>query len=317
MDLPAVLHEQLLVHEAAPLGPLTTLGVGGPAPFVLEPRTRQELMLAVSELHRAGLPFRLLGHGSNLIVADDGVPEVVVHTRSMKGIWHHGEIDHALRCEAGAPLSRLVSVAHEMGLTGAEGLIGIPGTVGGAVWGNTGSAHGAIGDLLLSVTVVDDDGTAREVPCTPGQFSYRQSPFRDATVLDAVIGLARGSQVAIFERMKQVLRDKADQQPLTASSAGCMFKNPWQGSSGRLIDEAGCKGLREGAAVVSERHANFIVNEGGARAADVHALLQRVRAQVAESAGVDLVLEVETWGPDVAEPGSSGLSTDGPPTGQT
>lgn len=295
-DLPAVLHERLLVLRAESLGPRTTLGVGGPAAYLIEPRSRDELMLAVRELGAAGLPFRLLGHGSNLLVADEGVPDVVIHTRGMRHVYHHGVEEHALRCEAGAPLSRLVSVALELGLTGAEPLIGIPGTVGGAVVGNAGGREGAIGDVLSEVTVVDADGSARPVRCTRADFSYRRSSFRGQVVLDAVVQLAPAPRERIHQRMKDILRQKAATQPLSWPSAGCMFKNPRSGSSGALIEGAGCKGMSVGGARVSERHANFIVTEQGARARDVLSLIEQVRARVLSRSGEELQLEVECWG---------------------
>jgi UDP-N-acetylmuramate dehydrogenase len=296
MDLPAVLRERLLVHSAAELGPRTTLGVGGPAPWVIEPRRREDLMLAVAELNAAGLPYRLLGHGSNLLVCDEGVAEVVIHTQQMTGIWHHGEWSDCLRAEAGASLARLVSVCQRQGLAGAEPLIGIPGTVGGAVAGNAGSAHGWISGILRAVTVVDPDGTAREVSCRPEQFGYRRSPFKGAVILDAVLQLRPDDRQAIWDRMAAILRAKRDSQPLTARSAGCMFRNSSDVPSGRLIDEAGCKGLAVGRARVSEQHANFIVNEGGAAARDVLALVDAVRETVARHSGRRLELEVEVWG---------------------
>jgi len=296
MDLPSVLSEQLLVHEGGALASRTTLGVGGPAPFIVEPRNCQELLLAVRELSAAGLPYRLLGHGSNLLVSDEGVPEVVLHTRLCQGIYHHGEIDHALRCEAGAPLARLVSAAHEMGLSGVEMLIGIPGTVGGAVVGNSGGRDGSISERLIEVTLVEPDGTARAVPCQPDDFGYRRSPFAGQVVLDAVLQLQPRPRPAIMERMTEILREKARSQPLSAASSGCMFKNPVDGSAGRLIDAAGCKDMVEGGARVSERHANFLINGGAARSAEMMALIKRVRRRVLESAGVELELEVEPWG---------------------
>jgi UDP-N-acetylmuramate dehydrogenase len=296
MDLPAALLESLLVHRAAELGPRTTLGVGGPAPWVIEPRRREELLLAIRELSAARLPFRLLGHGSNLLVRDEGVDEVVVHTHRMTGVWHHGEREHCLRAEAGASLARLVSVCHRQGLAGAEALIGIPGTVGGAVAGNAGSAHGWIGDLLAAVTVVEPDGEVREVPCRPESFGYRRSPFRGSVILDAVLQLRPDDSQAIWERMSAILQAKRESQPLTARSAGCMFRNTPEVPSGRLIDEAGCKGLSVGRVRVSERHANFIVNEGGAAARDVLELVAAVREAVARRCGQRLDLEVEVWG---------------------
>ena len=296
MDLPRVLRERLLVHEGAALGPLTTLGVGGPAPFVIEPRSREELMLAVIELRAACLPFRLLGHGSNLLVRDEGVPDVVLHTRLMTGIWHEGVRPDCLRVEAGASLARLVSVCHQQGLGGAEVLAGIPGTLGGAVAGNAGTRHGSIGELLCEVTVLDEGGEARAVPCAARDFGYRRSPFRGAVVLDAVLQLRAEDPARIWERLSAILRDKRETQPLASRSAGCMFRNTPDAPSGRLIEQAGCKGLAVGAARVSERHANFIVNEGGARASDVLQLVEAVRAAVRQRAGAELALEVEVWG---------------------
>ncbi|MFT7465324.1 MAG: UDP-N-acetylmuramate dehydrogenase [Pseudohongiellaceae bacterium] len=296
MDLPTELSERLLVHEAQPLAGLTTLGVGGPAPFVLEPRNRKDLMFAVGELHKAGLPLAMLGHGSNLLVSDEGLEQVVLHTRSLHSIYHHGEIDDALRCEAGAPLSRLVSLAHAQGLSGAEMLIGIPGTVGGAVAGNSGGREGTISDILSEVTVVESDGTVKIVPCIPGEFAYRNSPFAGQVVLDAVVQLKRQPKPAIMERMTQILKQKALTQPLSSPTSGCMFKNPLGHSAGQLIDVAGCKDLAVGSARVSTRHGNFFVNEGGTTAAEVMSLVAQVQQRVLESAGVRLELEVELWG---------------------
>jgi UDP-N-acetylmuramate dehydrogenase len=305
MDLPRVLQERLLVHRHADLGPRTTLGVGGPAPWVLEPRDRHELLLAVAELRTAGLPFRMLGHGSNLLVCDAGVPEAVIHTRGMQGLWHHGEREHCLRAEAGASLARLVSVCQRQGLAGAEMLIGIPGTLGGAVAGNAGSRHGWISERLVAVTLAEVDGTAREVPCTPADFGYRRSPFRGQVILDAVLQLSPDAPAAILERMSAILRAKRDSQPLTARSAGCMFRNAPDAASGALIERAGCKGLSVGAAQVSEQHANFFLNTGGAAARDVFALVERVQERVRACSGHELVLEVEVWG-ETPEDVSSG-----------
>jgi UDP-N-acetylmuramate dehydrogenase len=296
MDLPSVLSEQLLVHEGGDLASRTTLGVGGPAAFIVEPQNRQELLLAVRELSAAGLPFRMLGHGSNLLVSDEGVPEVVLHTRLCQAIYHHEEQQHALRCEAGAALPRLVSLAHEQGLSGVEMLIGIPGTVGGAVAGNSGGHAGAIADRLVEVTLVDPDGSTRAVPCRPEDFGYRRSPFAGQVVLDAVLQLEPHPRPAIMDRMTEILREKARSQPLSAASSGCIFKNPGQDSAGRLIDAAGCKDMAVGAARVSERHANFLVNGGSACAAELMQLIERVRRRVADSEGVELELEVEAWG---------------------
>jgi len=295
MRWPPGLHGSLLVRRQVELGPLTTLGVGGPAAWVVEPRSREELALAVAGLSAAGVAFRLLGGGSNLIVGDEGVEEVVIHTHRLTGLQPAAGTGR-LRAEAGLPLSRLVARCQDRGLAGAECLIGIPGTVGGAVAGNAGGAHGCIGDLLAAVTVLEGDGRLREQSCAPSDFGYRRSPFRGAVIVEATLALRPDSPRTIRERMRAIHAAKRASQPLTAASAGCMFKNPSPHSSGRLIDAAGCKGLSIGGARVSDRHANFVVNDGGAAARDVLALIQRVREQVARSSGHELELEVEMWG---------------------
>jgi len=296
MAWPDDLSRRLLVLEREPLGPRTTLGVGGPARRVVEPRSREELILAARRLRETGTPFCVLGGGSNLLVADEGVDETVVHTRQVSGIWHDGERPHALRVAAGTSLPRLISVAQRQGLSGLEPLMGIPGTVGGAVAGNSGGRHGWTGDRLVAVTVLDEDGGPREVPCAPDDFGYRVSPFAARLVVDAVFALEPAPPAVVLARMQEVLDAKRASQPLAARSAGCFFLNRGRQPVARLIDEAGCKGLREGAARVSERHANFLLNAGGARAADFGRLVAEVRARVAARGGPWLELEIECWG---------------------
>jgi UDP-N-acetylmuramate dehydrogenase len=295
MDLPAVLHERLLVRGSAELGPLTTLGVGGRAPWLVEPRTAEELVLAVGALRAAGLPFRMLGHGSNLLVRDEGVDEVVLHTRRLTGLAVEGGDGRRIRALAGCSLMRLVAFCARLGLSGAEPWVGIPGTIGGAVAGNAGSRHGAIGERLVAVTVLAKDGLLREVPCRPEQFGYRRSPFAGTVVVDALLELSPSDRRVVAAGTSAILADKRARQPLTSRSSGCMFRNGEE-PSGRLIEATGCKGLAEGKARVSERHANFIVNEGGATARDVLELVRRVREAVRTSTGRELELEVEVWG---------------------
>ncbi|MHC5209765.1 MAG: UDP-N-acetylmuramate dehydrogenase [Planctomycetota bacterium] len=296
MDLPAVLHERLAVRESADLGPLTTLGVGGRAPWVLEPRSVEELALAVGALGEAGLPFRMLGHGSNLLVSDAGVEEVVVHTRRMTGlVVDGGPQGIRVRALAGCSLMRLVAFCARRGLSGVEPLIGIPGTVGGAVAGNAGSRHGAIGEHLAAVRTLLPDGSLEETPCRPEHFGYRRSPFRGQVIVEALLELQPSTRRDVEQRTAAILADKRASQPLTARSSGCIFRNGTE-PSGHLIEATGCKGLREGSARVSDRHANFIVNEGGATASDVLALVRRVQDAVRARTGHELELEVEVWG---------------------
>ncbi len=310
MDLPEVLRTGFLVTEAEPLGPRTTFGIGGTTPFLIEPRDRRELIVVVAALQAAKLPFRLLGQGSNLLISDAGVDEVVIHTHLLRGIYHHGEVEYALRADAGASLARLVSLCQRQGLSGTEGLVGIPGTVGGAVHGNAGGSMGWIGERVVSATIVDADGQAQEIALGPGDFGYRTSVFkggegldakhRGATLVDVVLQLTPEAPAVVEARVAEVLQAKRSSQPLAARSAGCMFRNTEDSPSSRLIDAAGCKGLSVGGARVSERHANFFLNAGGATAADVSALVELVRRRVRAAGGDELSLEVELWGPVAA-----------------
>ncbi len=296
MDLPAILHEQIRVHKRPELASYTTLGVGGSAPWMVEPVSKRELLLCVSELRRACLPFRVIGGGSNLLVSDSGISEIAVYTGRMAGIEDHGSLPNALRVESGASLARLISVARGKGLAGAEVLAGIPGTVGGAVVGNSGGRYGCMGDLVVAVTLVGEDGVCREMTTDSSDFGYRVSPFQDTVVVDAVVQLEEETPSTILERMNKVLSEKMLAQPLAAKSSGCIFRNPGHASSGRLIEEAGCKGERRGGASVSVCHGNFIVNDGSATASDVWQLILDIKQTVSKKRGEELQLEVKVWG---------------------
>jgi UDP-N-acetylmuramate dehydrogenase len=237
------------------------------------------------------------------LICDEGVDEVVLHTRRLTGLAVEADAPgtpaggggRRVRALAGCSLMRLVSFCARLGLSGAEPWVGIPGTVGGAVAGNAGSRYGAIGERLVAVTVLAPDGTLREVSCRPDQFGYRRSPFAGQVVVDAVLELATSERRTVETTTAAILAAKRASQPLTSRSSGCVFRNGEE-PSGRLIEATGCKGLAEGSARVSERHANFIVNDGGASARDVLELVRRVREAVRARTGTELELEVEVWG---------------------
>lgn len=269
------------------LAALTTLGVGGEAEL-WEAETPADLFEATRE------PFRVLGAGSNLLVADAGVPERVI---KLGGAYNdvrtfgtgHGA-GHDVWLGAATPLPGLVRRAADLGLSGLEGLLGVPAVLGGAVAMNAGTRFGEMSDTLREVEVFVNGGLER-LPADALGLSYRHSKLPEGAVLTRVrLGLTPSSPERVRARLAQV--DAARRGQPKNRSAGCAFKNPLGDSAGRLIDAAGLKGLRVGQAVVSAEHGNFIVNLGGATARDVLGLLERVR----EGVGVPLETEWELWG---------------------
>jgi len=265
------------------LADLTTLGVGGEAEL-WEAETPADLLEATRE------PFRMLGAGSNLLVADAGVRERVIKLgRAYNDVRTFGT-GHDVWLGAATPLPGLVRRAAEIGLSGLEGLLGVPAVLGGAVAMNAGTRFGEMSNTLQEVEVFVDGGFER-LPADALGLSYRYSALPAGAVLTrARLSLTPSSPERVRARLAQV--DAARRGQPKNKSAGCAFKNPLGDSAGRLIDAAGLKGLRVGQAVVSPEHGNFIVNLGGATARDVLGLLERVR----EGVEVPLETEWELWG---------------------
>lgn len=273
---------KIAVRLDEPLGPYTTMKVGGPADYFVEPRSPQELADAFKAARECDLPVRLLGSGANLLIRDAGVRGVVVR------LTHLNRRD-GLHVEAGYNFAKLVKETAAEGLSGLECLAGIPAQVGGAVRMNAGGRHGETAAAVRYVDVMTPDGELRRLTRDQVGFRYRGTSLGDAVVLAAGFGLHPAD--GIRERYEDVLGQKKSSQPLGTHNAGCMFKNPPGGHAGRIIDECGLKGLRVGNAHVSEKHANFIENDGGATAADILALVERIQAR----APVPLELEVLVW----------------------
>jgi UDP-N-acetylmuramate dehydrogenase len=275
------------------LSPLTTLRVGGPAD-VCAPQSVDELRLALEWCAETGTPWRALGRGSNLLVSDDGVAGVVIHTRAMNAL-RFGE-DGEVVAGAGLRTSVLLGRTRERGLGGLECLVGYPATVGGVARMNAGGKWGVASERIEKVRVVGHGGVVREMTAAQCRFGYRTSALDDCVVAEVVFRLPKVDVEDYRRRIEAIHAEKAALQPLSAHSAGCVFKNPPAGSAGRLVDECGMKGVRVGGAQVSTVHGNFIVNTGGATALDVLELIDRVREAVDRRAGVALELEVEVWG---------------------
>jgi len=281
-----------------PLARFTTMRVGGRADLFAEARNLFELRGIARFARARDIPLSLIGRGSDLVISDAGMGGLVVLVRA-QGLRIEGE---RLVAEAGLPMARAASVTREAALSGLEFGLAIPGTVGGAVWANAG-AHGAdVRGVLDQALVVTADGSEAMLGVDDLAMTYRQSrlklapPGRPEIVLAATFGLRPDEPAAIGARLEEIKRWRGANQPLGQKSAGSVFRNPEGDSAGRIIDELGLKGLAEGGAMVSPRHANFIVNTGTASAADVRRLGDRVRAIVRAERGLDLAYEVEFVG---------------------
>jgi UDP-N-acetylmuramate dehydrogenase len=272
----------------------TSMGVGGPAAVMAFPRDADEVARVLALRAELQVPHRVLGGGSNLVVVDEGLDELVVNTEALQ----HVEVGETgtVSAEGGANLIRTVVRCCRAGWAGLQSAVGIPGSVGGAAVMNAGAYGFSISEVMKEIVVLDDAGLRREPP-EGWTFHYRGSSIPEGSVVArVVVALRPGDPEAMATETRELTRERVKSQP-GGRNAGCVFKNPPGASAGRLIDELGLKGTRRGGAVVSPRHANFVVNEKGARAQDVLDLLDLVRDAVAARTGVALELEVKVWRP--------------------
>ncbi len=281
----------------------TWFKIGGGADRLARPADAE----AVARCLETDPDLRVLGDGANLLVHDDGIGELVVSLERLAG-WEVREQTGRVHVGAGTNLPKLIVETVRAGLAGLEGLGGIPATLGGALRMNAGGAYGEIATVVHSVHALDRTGAAHTLTRDQIDFGYRRSGLQDLIILSAELDLAGAETTTLRERLKEVMAYKKASQPMAASSAGCAFKNPTldrdvdgvgesglRVSAGMLADRAGCKGLRINGAAVSERHANFIVTDPGARASDVIALMDAVRERVGETFGITIEREVVVW----------------------
>jgi UDP-N-acetylmuramate dehydrogenase len=281
-------------RENEPLARHTSMGVGGPAALMAFPHTPDDLRRTLKLRGELGVPHRVLGGGSNLVVVDEGLDELVVNTREMCHV--RVADDGVVDAEGGANLIRTVVRCCRAGFRGMESAVGIPGSVGGAAVMNAGAYGFSISDVLREIVVYDADGERAEPP-EGWRFHYRGSSIPDGSAVASVsVALRPGDPLELGRQIRELQLQRVRSQP-AGRNAGCVFKNPPGAHAGRIIDALGLKGARRGGAVVSPRHANFIVNEGGATAADVLELAERVRERVARETGVELEWEVRVWKP--------------------
>jgi UDP-N-acetylmuramate dehydrogenase len=284
-----------IVTPSLPLAPLTWFRLGGPAEYVARPQGFDQLAALAARCREAGLPYRVLAGGSNLLVRDEGVPGVVIHLESpaLADVTIRGE---TVEAGAAVPLTALISQTARAGLAGLETLTGIPGTVGGALRGNSGGRQGTIGPFVRRVTVLDDAGQLQVRERDDLSFGYRSSNLDEPVIVSAEFELGREDPEAVVRRMRRIWIVKKENQPYSHQSSGCIFKNPSPDvSAGLLVEQAGMKGMRVGGAEVSERHANFIVAQPGTTTADVLALIDLIRQRVQQHSGHELELQIQVW----------------------
>ncbi|QDT96156.1 UDP-N-acetylmuramate dehydrogenase [Gimesia aquarii] len=283
-----------ILKSSEPLAKYSYFKIGGPAQFLLEPRDADELQQVVLCCVENEIPMRVLGGASNVLIKDSGVQGAVI--RIYGDEFAKVQIEGTtVTAGAGVLLSNLVSQTVKAGLAGMEGLVGIPGTIGGALHGNAGGTHGDIGQYVTSVSVLTARGEKFVRTADELSFSYRESSVNELAILEATFELKQDDSEEVTNRMKKNWIMKKSNQPLTHQSAGCIFKNPRGMHAGALIEQAGLKGTRIGGAEISDRHANYIINDENATTENVLDLINLAQNTVSEKFGVELELEIELW----------------------
>ena len=283
-----------IVETDYPLAKRTWYGLGGPADYFIRPRNVEQLKEVVRRCNESNIPIYVMGFGSNLLISDDGLRAAVIKLEAddFTKIEFDGEL---ITAWAGAELAKLVLTCVQKGLSGIETLTGIPGSIGGAVRMNAGGNFGDIGAAVQTVTLMDAQGGIFEKSKPELMFDYRSTNITAKFVLSAQLQLTAADPEQIMRTVKEAWIYKKNNQPLNTKNSGCIFKNPRGVSAGALIDRAGLKGLQIGGAVVSEKHANFIIAQQGCKSRDVTRLIDAIRQRVQEKFDIELELEIELW----------------------
>jgi len=281
------------VRAAEPMARHTTWRIGGPADLFVQPLDLDDLMETIAFGREKGLPTKLVGNGSNILVGDGGIRGLVIRLAPnfAETEWR----EDGVVVGAGARLARVITEAAERGLSGLESTVGIPGTMGGALATNAGTDTGSISDLVAEATVLDESGVVQQWGPTEFAYRYRYSNLcaARAVVLSARLELRPAPREEIWAKMERLRGKRAGRQPLRAWSAGSVFKNLRAVAAGKALDRAGAKGLRVGDAQVSSKHANFLINRGRATAATMRELIARAHDLVQRRYDIDLDLEIE------------------------
>jgi UDP-N-acetylmuramate dehydrogenase len=283
-----------IVEQDHVLAPHTWYRLGGPADYFIRPRTVEELREVIRRCGENDIPLYVLGLGSNLLVSDAGVRGAVIKLTGEQFEKVEYQNDQVVAW-AGAELTQLVMHCVEKGLSGIETLSGIPGSMGGAIRMNAGGRFGDIGSSVESVTLMDNKGTLFEKSKPELIFDYRSVNIRARFILSAKLQLVAADPERIMRTVKETWIYKKNSQPLNTRNCGCVFKNPPGAAAGALIDRTGLKGLQIGGAVISDKHANFIIARDGCTSKDVLQLIDTIRKRVREQHEVELEPEIEIW----------------------
>ncbi|MCK5226122.1 MAG: UDP-N-acetylmuramate dehydrogenase [Planctomycetes bacterium] len=283
-----------IVEKNYPLAKYTWYQTGGTADYFIRPKTVEQLKDVVTRCSENEIPAYIIGGGSNLLINDKGLKAAVI--KLAEGPFKETQFDgEEIIAWAGAELGKLTLECVQKGLSGLEALTGIPGTIGGAVKMNAGGNFGDIGAAVESVTVMDSQGNIFEKSKPELCFDYRQTNITAKFILNAKLKLTTANPEQILRNVKEIWIYKKNNQPLNTRNAGCVFKNPRGVSAGALIDRAGLKGLKVGGALISEKHANFIIAEKTCKSKDILRLTETMKQKVMEQFGIELELEIQIW----------------------
>ena len=273
----------------------TTYGIGGPADLMIFPKSKQDLIKVIEIINENKIQLTILGSGSNVLVSDNGIRGAVI---SLKNSLKKIEVDdNILYAECGTMLGKIVKHAVKNNLIGLENLNGVPGTLGGALIMNAGAWGGEISENLVHVEIMNSKNEIQKIQKKDLNFSYRQSSFnKDDILLSAKFNLKKADKDIIKENFIEAQSGRKKSQPLNKRSAGSLFKNPKNNSAGKLLDEAGLKGFSIGDAKISEKHANFFINDGDASSRDMLMLIKKAHKEVKDKFNVNLSLEVKLMG---------------------
>lgn len=276
-----------------PLSKHTTFGVGGKIGFWVEPLELDDLRNILREVSVNSLSFKVIGNGSNILAGESGLPDVVIKLVNFNGISIEGT---TIKAGSGVSLAKLLGASIENELSGLEFAAGIPALVGGAVKGNAGAQGKCIADVLKEITIIDASGGIQRIKREDIDFCYRRSDLSDdVIILEAEFNLSASDSNVMQNRIKNYLSRRKESIP-SEPSAGCIFKNPPERSAGEIIDRLGLKGFTVGKAMVSDKHANVIVNMGGAAAKDIYFLVKHIQDEVFNQTGIRLETEIIYWG---------------------
>ena len=273
----------------------TTYGIGGPADLMIFPKSKQDLIKVIEIINENKIQLTILGSGSNVLVSDNGIRGAVI---SLKNSLKQIEVDdNILYAECGTMLGKIVKHAVKNNLIGLENLNGVPGTLGGALIMNAGAWGGEISENLIHVEIMNSKNEIQKIQKKDLNFSYRQSSFnKDDILLSAKFNLQKADKDVIKDNFIEAQSGRKKSQPLNKRSAGSLFKNPKNNSAGKLLDEAGLKGFSIGDAKISEKHANFFINDGDATSKDMLMLIKKAHKEVKDKFNVNLSLEVKLMG---------------------